>query len=76
MVSWWHAAVAGASAGPARTTTCTKAKPPRAPRRHATMSPCHLPPTLCLCPHRGEPACAAAPCHTQGTGGDFYEIRF
>ena len=22
--------------------------------------------------HRGEPACAAAPCHTQGTGGDFY----
>ena len=29
MVSWWHGTVAGASAGPARTTTCTKAKPPR-----------------------------------------------
>ena len=48
MVSWWHGlggsetaapagvTVVGASAGPARTTTCTKAKRPRAPRRHAT----------------------------------------
>ena len=52
MVSWWHGTVAGASAGPARTTTCTKAKPPRAPRRHATMSPCHLPPTLSSTPGR------------------------
>ena len=58
MVSWWHGlggsetaapagvTVVGASIGSGRTTTCTKAKRPRAPRRHATMSPCHLPHTL------------------------------
>ena len=74
MVSWWHGTAVGASAGPARTTTCTEAS---RPQHHATMTPCHHDTSLPLCPlHRGEPVCAAAPCHTQGTGGDFYEIRF
>ena len=73
MVSWWHGTVAGASAGPARTTTCTKAKRPRSPRRHATMSPC-LPPHTLSAPRRAR-VCSRPLSHPRD-GGGFYEIRF
>ena len=86
MVSWCHGlgemkpppaggeTAVGASTGPARTTTCTEAS---RPQHHATMPPCRH----ATSPHTfsslwGEPVCSRRACSTQGTGGDFYEIRF